>query len=52
MLLEEKQKKKILNEFIIRLKSENIEQELDKSIIQVKKIATLRINEIISDEKI
>ena len=43
-------KKDILNEFISRLKSDNIEQELDKSLIQVKKIATLRINEIISDE--
>jgi len=27
-----------------------MEQELDKSLIQVKKIANLRINEIISDE--
>ena len=45
-------RQEILNEFISRLKSENIEQELDKSLIQVKKIATLRINEIISDEKI
>ena len=45
-----KTKKDILNEFISRLKSDNIEQELDKSLIQVKKIATLRINEIISDE--
>ena len=52
MQLEEKQKKEILDEFISRLKSDNIEQELDKSLIQVKKIATLRINEIISDEKI
>ena len=47
-----KTKKEILEEFISRLKSDNIEQELDKSLIQVKKIATLRINEIISDEKI
>jgi 2-oxo-4-hydroxy-4-carboxy-5-ureidoimidazoline decarboxylase len=47
-----KTKKEILDEFISRLKSDNIEQELDKSLIQVKKIATLRINEIISDEKI
>ena len=47
-----KTKKDILNEFISRLKSDNIEQELDKSLIQVKKIATLRINEIITDEKI
>ena len=45
-----KTKKEILDEFISRLKSDNIEQELDKSLIQVKKIATLRINEIISDE--
>ena len=45
-----KAKKDILDEFISRLKSDNIEQELDKSLIQVKKIATLRINEIISDE--
>ena len=47
-----KTKKDILDEFITRLKSDNIEQELDKSLIQVKKIATLRINEIISYEKI
>ena len=45
-----KTKKDILNEFISRLKLDNIEQELDKSLIQVKKIAILRINEIISDE--
>ena len=45
-----KAKKDILDEFTSRLKSDNIEQELDKSLIQVKKIATLRINEIISDE--
>jgi len=45
-----KTKQDILNEFIGRLKSDNMEQELDKSLIQVKKIANLRINEIISDE--
>ena len=45
-----KAKKDILDEFVSRLKSDNIEQELDKSLIQVKKIATLRINEIVSDE--
>jgi 2-oxo-4-hydroxy-4-carboxy-5-ureidoimidazoline decarboxylase len=45
-----KTKQDILDEFIGRLKSDNIEQELDKSLIQVKKIANLRINEIISDE--
>ncbi len=38
-----------LNEFETRLKSDNIEQELDKSINQVKKIATLRLNEIIHE---
>jgi len=43
-------KQDILDEFIGRLKSDNMEQELDKSLIQVKKIANLRINEIISDE--
>ena len=45
-----KTKQDILDEFIGRLKSDNMEQELDKSLIQVKKIAKLRINEIISDE--
>ena len=45
-----KTKQDILDEFISRLKSDNMEQELDKSLIQVKKIAKLRINEIISDE--
>ena len=45
-----KTKKEIFDEFINRLKSDNIEQELDKSLIQVKKIAILRINEIIMDE--
>ena len=45
-----KAKKEIFDEFKNRLKSDNIEQELDKSLIQVKKIATLRINEIIMDE--
>ena len=45
-----KTKQDILDEFIGRLKSDNMEQELDKSLIQVKKIANLRINEIISDE--
>jgi len=45
-----KTKQDILDEFIGRLKSDNMEQELDNSLIQVKKIANLRINEIISDE--
>ena len=45
-----KTKQDILDEFIGRLKSDNMEQELDKSLIQVKKIANLRINEIINDE--
>ena len=45
-----KTKQDILDEFIGRLKSDNMEQELDKSLIQVKKIANLRINEIICDE--
>lgn len=45
-----KTKQDILDEFIGRLKSDNMGQELDKSLIQVKKIANLRINEIISDE--
>lgn len=45
-----KTKQDILDEFIGRLKSDNMEQELDKSLFQVKKIANLRINEIISDE--
>ena len=39
----------IFREFETRLKSDNIEQELDKSINQVKKIATLRLNEIIHE---
>ena len=39
----------IFNEFESRLKSDNIEEELDKSINQVKKIATLRLNEIIHE---
>ena len=42
-------KEDILKEFETRLKSDNIEQELDKSINQVKKIATLRLNEIIHE---
>jgi len=45
-----KAKNEIFEEFKNRLKSDNIEQEIDKSLIQVKKIATLRINEIITDE--
>ena len=44
-----KSKSDILKEFETRLKSDNIEQELDKSINQVKKIATLRLNEIMHD---
>ena len=44
-----KSKSDILKEFETRLKSDNIEQELDKSINQVKKIATLRLNEIIHE---
>ena len=44
-----KSKSDILKEFESRLKSDNIEQELDKSINQVKKIATLRLNEIIHE---
>ena len=46
-----KTKQDILDEFIGRLKSDNMEQELDKSLIQVKKIANLRINEIIRKSK-
>ena len=44
-----KSKSDIFKEFESRLKSDNIEQELDKSINQVKKIATLRLNEIIHE---
>ena len=44
-----KTKIEIFEEFEIRLKSDNIEEELDKSINQVKKIATLRLNEIIHE---
>ena len=44
-----KTKSEIFDEFENRLKSDNIEQELDKSINQVKKIATLRLNEIIDE---
>ena len=44
-----KSKKEIFNEFETRLKSNKVEQELDKSINQVKKIATLRLNEIIHE---
>ena len=44
-----KSKSDIFKEFETRLKSDNIEQELDKSINQVKKIATLRLNEIIHE---
>ena len=42
-----KTKSEIFDEFERRLKSDNIEQELDKSLNQVKKIASLRLNEII-----
>ena len=45
-----KAKNEIFEELKNRLKSNNTEQELNKSLIQVKKIATLRINEIIIDE--
>ena len=45
-----KVKKEIFEEFKNRLKSDNIDQEIEKSLMQVKKIATLRINEIITDE--
>jgi len=44
-----KTKTEIFDEFESRLKSENIEEELDKSINQVKKIATLRLKEIIHE---
>ena len=44
-----KSKSDIFKEFETRLKSDNIEQELDKSINQVKKIATLRLNEIMHE---
>ena len=44
-----KTKIEIFDEFESRLKSDNIEEELDKSINQVKKIATLRLNEIIHE---
>ena len=39
----------LIEKFYDILKSDNIEQELDKSINQVKKIATLRLNEIIHE---
>jgi len=45
-----KTKMEIFEEFRSRLKSNNLKQELDKSLNQVKKIAILRINEIITDE--
>ena len=48
--IRDKTKTEIFEEFKSRLKSDNIQQELDKSLNQVKKIASLRINEIISDE--
>tara|TARA_B110000196_G_C21079210_1_gene631574 strand:+ start:692 stop:1204 length:513 start_codon:yes stop_codon:yes gene_type:complete len=46
----DKTKAEIFEEFKNRLKSDNIDQELDKSLHQVKKIANLRINEIITNE--
>jgi 2-oxo-4-hydroxy-4-carboxy-5-ureidoimidazoline decarboxylase len=46
----DKTKVEIFEEFKSRLKSNNIKQELDKSLNQVKKIASLRINEIITNE--
>ena len=48
----DKTKVEIFEEFKNRLKSDHIEQELDKSLNQVKKIASLRINEIITNEQI
>ena len=48
--IRDKTKTEIFEEFKIRLKSDNIQQELDKSLNQVKKIASLRINEIITNE--
>ena len=48
--IRDRTKTEIFEEFKSRLKSDNIQQELDKSLNQVKKIASLRINEIITDE--
>ena len=48
--IRDKTKTEIIEEFKSRLKSDNIQQELDKSLNQVKKIASLRINEIITNE--
>ena len=48
--IRDKTKTEIFEEFKRRLKSDNIQQELDKSLNQVKKIASLRINEIITNE--
>jgi len=48
--IRDKTKTEIFEEFKSRLKSDNIQQELDKSLNQVKKIASLRINEIITNE--
>ena len=48
--IRDKTKTEIFEEFKSRLKSNNIQQELDKSLNQVKKIASLRINEIITNE--
>ena len=48
--IRDKTKTEIFEEFKGRLKSDNIQQELDKSLNQVKKIASLRINEIITNE--
>ena len=39
----------IINEFKRRLKNDNIENELQESINQVKKIAFFRLNEIIDE---
>ena len=48
--IRDKTKTEIFEEFKSRLKSDNIQHELDKSLNQVKKIASLRINEIITNE--
>ena len=48
--IRDKTKTEVFEEFKSRLKSDNIQQELDKSLNQVKKIASLRINEIITNE--
>ena len=42
-------KLKIIDEFKRRLKNNNIKEELEESIKQVKKIAFFRLNEIIDE---